>query len=90
MLPTLFLSHGAPSLILTDSPARTFMTGLAATLGQKPKAILMISAHWEADHPMVNAVAVNQTIYDFYGFPAPIIPDDLPGTRFGRACPAGT
>jgi 4,5-DOPA dioxygenase extradiol len=68
MLPTLFLSHGAPTLPLMDSPATTFLRGLGATL-ERPRAILVASAHWETERPEVNAVAVNDTIHDFYGFP---------------------
>ncbi len=68
MLPTLFVSHGAPILPLTDVPARHFLQGLPQALGERPTAILMISAHWETSLPVVNAVAVNETIYDFGGF----------------------
>lgn len=68
MLPTLFLSHGAPSLALTDAPARRFLKELPARLAAKPKAIVMVSAHWETDRPVVNAVTVNDTIHDFGGF----------------------
>ena len=66
--PALFLSHGAPTLPLTETPARAFLEGLAATL-DRPKAILVVSAHWETAQPAVNAVAVNDTIHDFRGFP---------------------
>src|SRR3546814_14246460 len=68
MLPTLFLSHGAPTLPLTDTPARAFLEGLGGTL-ERPKAILVASAHWETERPNVNAVATNDTIHDFFGFP---------------------
>lgn len=68
MLPSLFISHGSPMLALTDAPARDFLRGFGATL-PRPKAILVASAHWETRHPMVNAVARNDTIYDFGGFP---------------------
>jgi 4,5-DOPA dioxygenase extradiol len=69
MLPALFVSHGAPTLPLTDTPVRTFLKGLAESLAERPKAILAVSAHWETERPAVNAVAVNETIHDFYGFP---------------------
>lgn len=68
MLPTLFVSHGAPTLPLTDTPARRFLERLGREL-PRPKAILVASAHWETGEPMASAVAVNETIYDFYGFP---------------------
>lgn len=68
MLPTLFLSHGSPMLALTDTPARDFLAGLGAAL-PRPRAIVVASAHWETEQPAASAVAVNETIYDFYGFP---------------------
>jgi 4,5-DOPA dioxygenase extradiol len=68
MFPALFLSHGSPMLALTDAPARDFLRGLGRELGI-PSAILVASAHWETPAPAFNAVARNQTIHDFYGFP---------------------
>jgi 4,5-DOPA dioxygenase extradiol len=73
MLPSLFVSHGAPTLPLTDAPAKRFLEGLGATIDAahgRPRAIVVVSAHWETAAPMVNAVATNETIHDFYGFPA--------------------
>ena len=67
-LPSLFVSHGSPMLALTDTPARRFLAGLP-TLLPRPRAILVVSAHWETAAPMVNKVARNQTIHDFFGFP---------------------
>src|SRR5450830_1506079 len=67
-MPSLFLSHGAPTLPLTDTPARSFLQQLGHTL-ERPKAILVISAHWETEVPTVNAVDSNETIHDFGGFP---------------------
>jgi 4,5-DOPA dioxygenase extradiol len=68
ILPAVFVSHGAPTLPLTDAPAAAFLRGLGARLG-RPRAILAVSAHWETERPTVNAVAVNATIHDFHGFP---------------------
>jgi 4,5-DOPA dioxygenase extradiol len=81
MLPTLFVSHGAPNVILTDTPARRFLARLADTLPERPGAILAVSAHWETDHPTVSAPEVNKTIHDFNGFDAPLydIRYDAPG-----------
>jgi 4,5-DOPA dioxygenase extradiol len=67
-LLSLFLSHGAPTLPLTDTPARTFLSQIGNKL-ERPKAILVISAHWETAVPTVNAVDSNETIHDFGGFP---------------------
>lgn len=68
MLPSLFISHGSPMLALTEAPARDFLRGFGHSL-PRPKAILVASAHWETRAPAVNAVARNETIYDFGGFP---------------------
>jgi 4,5-DOPA dioxygenase extradiol len=68
MLPTLYISHGSPMTALMDSPARHFLAGLDGQL-ERPRAILVASAHWETDTPTVNAVDRNTTIHDFFGFP---------------------
>jgi 4,5-DOPA dioxygenase extradiol len=70
-MPSLFLSHGAPTLPLTDTPARAFLSQIGDML-ERPKAILIISAHWETAVPTVNAVDSNETIHDFGGFPRPL------------------
>ena len=68
MLRPLFLSHGAPTLPFEDVAARHFLKGLATTM-PRPRAILVVSAHWETRVPTVNAVERNRTIHDFGGFP---------------------
>jgi 4,5-DOPA dioxygenase extradiol len=68
ILPSLFLSHGAPTLPLTDTPARAFLSELGGQL-LRPKAIVVISAHWETSVPTISAVDRNETIHDFFGFP---------------------
>jgi len=68
MLPSLFVSHGSPMLALRPSPARDFLSGLGGTL-ERPRAIVIASAHWETERPAVSRMAVNDTVHDFYGFP---------------------
>lgn len=69
MLPSLFLSHGSPMLAIEDAPARRFLQSLPSVLPETPKAILMISAHWERLRPALSSPPRNETIHDFGGFP---------------------
>jgi 4,5-DOPA dioxygenase extradiol len=65
--PTLFVSHGAPNLILHESPARDCLASLGEQLG-RPQAILIASAHFEATTPSFCADKNPGMIYDFKGF----------------------
>jgi 4,5-DOPA dioxygenase extradiol len=67
-MPTLFVSHGSPTLILDQVPARAFLTALGEQV-PRPKAIIAVSAHWNTDTPAVSVAARPETIHDFYGFP---------------------
>ncbi|GLJ17023.1 hypothetical protein SUGI_0294550 [Cryptomeria japonica] len=69
MMDTYFISHGSPTLAIEDIPARQFLLNWEKELPHKPKAILVISAHWDTSLPSVNIVPRNSTIHDFYGFP---------------------
>lgn len=67
-LPSLFLSHGSPMMSVEDSAARRFLCGLGAKI-ERPRAILMASAHWCARAPVVGGCKAPETIHDFGGFP---------------------
>lgn len=67
-MPSLFISHGAPSLVLEECPARDFLEQLGAQL-PRPSAIVVMSAHFEASGPLIGAATNPEIIYDFQGFP---------------------
>ena len=67
-LPTLFLSHGSPMHSIEPGATGSAWAELGKALG-KPAAVLIASAHWETDVPMVTGNPRPETIHDFGGFP---------------------
>jgi 4,5-DOPA dioxygenase extradiol len=66
-MPAIFLAHGSP-VLLTDT---FWMDELATWAGAlpRPRAVLMLSAHW-LDRPVtLGATTTVPLVYDFYGFP---------------------
>jgi len=70
-LPTVFLSHGSPMHALEPGAAGDVWSGLARAL-PRPRALLIVSAHWETDEPTLTGSARPGTIHDFSGFPEPL------------------
>ena len=67
-MPVLFLAHGSP-LLLDDAGWVGELAAWARAL-PRPKAVLMLSAHW-LDRPItLGATRQVPLLYDFYGFPA--------------------
>ena len=64
----MFVSHGAPTLAIEDDPAHQFLISCGKSLG-KPRAILLLSAHFQAPTATVTTSLSPKTIYDFSGFP---------------------
>ncbi len=67
-MPVLFLGHGSPMNAIEENE---FVTGFRNIGNEipKPKAILVISAHWETRGTFVTAMDKLRTIHDFGGFP---------------------
>lgn len=68
MFPALFVSHGAPTLLLEPDPIALVLRNLASAL-PRPEAVLVISAHWQAEQPCIGNKYSPQTLHDFCGFP---------------------
>ena len=68
MRNVLFLSHGSPSLIITEHPARDFFVELGQRL-PRPRGALVISAHYETSILALGGAVCPPTLHDFYGFP---------------------
>lgn len=67
-LPALFVPHGAPTFALDPGEAGAALADFARKL-VRPKAVLVISAHWDTELPTFSAACRPETIHDFYGFP---------------------
>jgi 4,5-DOPA dioxygenase extradiol len=70
-LPSLFISHGAPTFALEPGRAGAQLTALGRALG-KPRAIAVVSPHWQTAGVEVTATEAPETIHDFGGFPRPL------------------
>jgi 4,5-DOPA dioxygenase extradiol len=68
MFPSLFISHGSPMLALEPGESGPALARLAAQL-PRPRAIVIVSAHWESQALQVNANPQPETWHDFGGFP---------------------
>ncbi|MBS1209633.1 MAG: hypothetical protein H6R19_2031 [Proteobacteria bacterium] len=67
-MPVLFLSHGSPMHAIEPSAAALAWAKVASDL-PRPRAVLMVSAHWNTDVPLLGGSAQPETIHDFGGFP---------------------
>lgn len=67
MNPTLFISHGAPNIILSDIKSKKNIKKLADTL-KIPKYIIIFSAHYLTNDLKIINPSAKEIMYDFYGF----------------------
>ncbi|CAM3647185.1 LigB family dioxygenase [Vibrio aerogenes CECT 7868] len=74
--PTYFISHGGgpwpwiPDMRAAFSNLETSLKEMVAAWDTPPKAILMISGHWEEKSVAIMASPKPPMVYDYYGFPA--------------------
>lgn len=77
--PTLFIPHGGgPCFFMEPMPPQprtlwdgmaAYLKGIDASLGRRPKAVLVISGHWEMPQVTFNIAERPGLLYDYYGFP---------------------
>lgn len=77
--PTIYLTHGGGPCFWMEFPEpfgprayeglRAYLAGLIPSLPAVPDAIVMVSAHWEAEVPTVSTAAAPSMLFDYYGFP---------------------
>ena len=80
--PTLFIPHGGGPCFFMDPsdpnrphsdpmwhPMQAYLAGLIATLPERPRAILLVSGHWEEPRFTVHGGAQPELLFDYYGFP---------------------
>ena len=78
-LPTLYIPHGGgPCFFMPVAPGlpadlwhgmAEHLRAIAATIGERPRAVLVVSAHWECPRPSVQSSATHSLLFDYYGFP---------------------
>jgi 4,5-DOPA dioxygenase extradiol len=66
-LPSVFVSHGAPTFAIEPGLAGPALTALGRAL-PRPQAVLVVSPHWVTPRPRVGVADRPQTIHDFDGF----------------------
>jgi aromatic ring-opening dioxygenase catalytic subunit (LigB family) len=77
-MPTVYLPHGGGPWPWVHVPfgsaaeldaLKRYLIDVARIPGERPKALLVISAHWEEDVPTLMTAARPPMLYDYYGFP---------------------
>ncbi|KAK9462178.1 Extradiol ring-cleavage dioxygenase, class III enzyme, subunit B [Lipomyces oligophaga] len=89
--PVYFFSHGGPTFMYTEQDPQIFggepgAFKMLRKIGKeiidtvKPKAVVVLSAHWQAtrDTIEVNTAEITPLIYDFYGFPSYMYEETYP------------
>ena len=77
----IFVPHGAPTFALDSGEAGLAMSQLTDLLAN-PRAIIVVSPHWDTAVPTVSTATQLETIYDFFGFPEALYRIKYPATGY--------
>jgi len=81
--PAIFLGHGSPMNAINENDYTRALKGWKKP-ELPPKAILVISAHWETEGTWITGMDHPQTIHDFFGFPKALFEVQCPAPGDGK------